>query len=353
MTPDSISLRSLLGDASPADTSEAGPTEQRWVSTGDFWTLEDEQRPAYYWGEVPQDEMREILTECRESGWEETVSKRVPERLQGMITDGGRSDWLELLDSPPKTALDIGSGWGQTSFLTAQRFPGAQVVAIEPIHERAEFQAVRAEQERMDNLHVLSARLNDVDLPEASFDVCSMIGVLEWVAVNEPEPDPRDSQLAALRRMRACLRPGGSMIVGIENRVGINTFLGAVDHSGLRFTSLMPRKLAEKWCALRTPTYRASDSVSSYRTYTYSRQGYIDLFTEAGFSDVEVWIALPHYARPKCLIDTRTPRVREQMRAWRPGTQRQAVMKYLLDAADRVKLAGELSPNFVIRASVR
>ena len=120
-----------------------------------------------------------------------------------------------------------------------------------------------------------------------TFDAVVLNGVLEWVPVTAVGA-PRQCQLAMLRELRRLLKTNGQLYVGIENRVGLKYFRGAIDeHSHLKFTSLMPRRLANAWSRAR----RNQD----YRTYTYSRRGYAKLLREAGFTQVDFYCPYPDY----------------------------------------------------------
>jgi hypothetical protein len=91
------------------------------------------------------------------------------------------------------------------------------------------------------------------------------------------------------------LRPGGYLYVGIENRMALGYFLGYPDpHCSLPFVTVLPRLLAH-WYARRK-------GLRGYRSYLYSSRGYRKLLRESGFSDVEMYLALPSYNHPRYLI---------------------------------------------------
>ena len=90
-----------------------------------------------------------------------------------------------------------------------------------------------------------------------------------------------------LKDFHRILKPGGHVYVGIENRIGYVYFLGGRDHGGLRFTSLMPRPIADIYSRLikRQP----------YRAYTYSLLGYKNLLKKAGYSQIDFYATIPSY----------------------------------------------------------
>ena len=59
-----------------------------------------------------------------------------------------------------------------------------------------------------------------------------------------PRRSPRVLQERFLGQLAACLKPGGALYVGIENRFGRMFWRGTPDHQGLRYTSLMPKPAA-------------------------------------------------------------------------------------------------------------
>src|SRR3989344_9047582 len=135
------------------------------------------------------------------------------------------------------------------------------------------------------------------DLPFAaeSFDIIVMNGVLEWVGKTKHFSRPREAQIACLKICRQLLKAQGYLYIGIENRWAAS-YLRGRDHSGLRFTSYMPRWLADWYSRLR--------GKGSYATYTYSRRGYDRLLSDAGFATdkIEYYLPYPGYNHPRIVI---------------------------------------------------
>lgn len=105
-----------------------------------------------------------------------------------------------LLPTAPRV-LDVGCSTGgiMQAFAWAT---GAHVVGIEPSSEEAAYPIARG-------LTVHVAPLAQVDLPEASFDLAVLAGVLDHLV--EPFDD--------LRRVRRLLRPGGLLYVSVSDFV--------------------------------------------------------------------------------------------------------------------------------------
>ena len=102
-------------------------------------------------------------------------------------------------------------------------------------------------------------------------------------------------QLEGLKAALALLRPGGTLYIGIENRIAATYLFHVTDHNRLKYTTFMPRFLAD------FITRRKKGK--SYRTYTYTKGGYERLLRDAGFSNTaRFYIAHPGYNLPQYLI---------------------------------------------------
>lgn len=249
--------------------------------------------PAAYWGEeFALEEMRAINDLAHREGWREAVERivapKAPSRAR-YIRDFFRADWRFLFPIRADwRVLDIGAGWGSLSVALSTLC--TEVVALESALERARFIRIRADQDRICNLIPVHGTLGNPPLRRDHFDLVAMNGVLEWLGWSDLTRDTRRVQVELLRKARERLRPGGWLYVGIENRFGISYFLGAMDHSYLKYTSLLPRPLAH-WATRHKRGH-------AYRTYTYSPIGYRRLLEEAGFDAVEFFGVMPTYSRP-------------------------------------------------------
>jgi 2-polyprenyl-3-methyl-5-hydroxy-6-metoxy-1,4-benzoquinol methylase len=219
---------------------------------------------------------------------EDLVAPKAPARAR-YIRDFFRADWRFLFPMQRDwRILDVGAGWGSLS--AALSVLCAQVVALESAFERVRFIQIRAEEDGLEKVLPVHGDLSRPPLPEGSFDLVAMNGVVEWLGWADPAQPVHRVQRDLLGRACRLLKPGGWLYVGIENRFGISYWLGAMDHSYLRYTSLLPRPLAH----LVTTYFRGH----SYRTYTYSPFGYRRLLSQAGFKDIRFFGVMPTYSRP-------------------------------------------------------
>ncbi len=118
----------------------------------------------------------------------------------------GTQEQLRLLGRLPSGSrvLDLGAGDGRLAKALADA--GHHVTAVEP------FRGVR----ESPRLTVLREDVDDLDLPEHSFDAAVLWHVLEHL----PEP------LATLEHARRWLVPGGRLLVGVPNLASLQARIG-------------------------------------------------------------------------------------------------------------------------------
>ncbi|HZM16905.1 MAG TPA: class I SAM-dependent methyltransferase [Candidatus Krumholzibacteria bacterium] len=266
---------------------------------------------SLYWGEIERASMRQILEAARHTGWQEALRRHLqPPSLLPYVQHPSRADWRVLvpLERERTVSLDVGAGWGAVSFGLAPHV--LRHYAVERVAERLEFIALRQQQDGVANLVPVRADLHALPLCPGSLDLVAVNGVLEWAGLVDPEPTPGRRprapdvlQEAFLRQLHALLRPGGWLYVGIENRYGRVFWRGTPDHQGLRFTSLMPRRLARAYTRLRAAhSPRTFVAERDYRTWTYSLRGYRRLFARCGFRDLQAYAVVPGYNAPMQLV---------------------------------------------------
>jgi len=259
---------------------------------------------AYYWGEIPREQMEAVLDYARKHGIDAAIDDylgvHIDAAYRESLREPTRVDWRLLLGMTSEhTVLDVGSGWGRLGFALAPWI--RHLYSLEYVSQRLEFQRIMREQRGMTNVTLLHGNFLDLPFQPDSLDWVIFNGVLEWVGL-AGTADPRDMQLDALRQSFRIAKPGGHVAVAIENRWGINTFFGELDHSGLPYTNLMPRRMANWWVKRHAAKYRNDSSNPGYRTYTYGLNGYQQLMRDAGAVDITVHALLPHYNVPRAVI---------------------------------------------------
>lgn len=228
--------------------------------------------------------------------WREAVQVRYATArpwLHRIISEPARTTFFDqVLPVDHGLTLDIGAGWGQVCrALATQR----TVVALEPVAERLSFIRAAARQDGVaDRLACIGADYFEVRF-ETRFNTICAIGVLEWVGAFQDKTDPRERQRAFLAKTRRELAPGGSLIVGIENRLGLKYLLGCPDdHLGVPHIACLPADRAGiRW------REHANQRLASF---TYSRVEMEELLRVAGFTQVEFFAAFPDYKLPRLIV---------------------------------------------------
>ena len=127
-----------------------------------------------------------------------------------------------------------------------------------------------------DNLEIVVGNFEDIRIEE-KFDYVTLIGVLEYSIYYIQSDNPFADML---KKARSYLKPGGKLIIAIENKYGIKYWAGArEDHTGNLMDGLMGYPGVE-------------------RVRTFSKEGLEALIREAGFASAQFYYPLPDYKLP-------------------------------------------------------
>lgn len=291
-----------------------------------------------YWGEMPPQQLIDLSKSAEERGWRNAVEElyRPDDRQMYIsIADLNRSSWTSLLPVPyESTVLDIGSGLGAITHGLAYSY--SKVISMEAIPERVRFSSIRREQEGLDNVETIQSTVRNMPFFDESFDLVVMNGILEWVGEWDTSAAPGQIQLQVLKKINKLLRPGGMVFIGIENRIGYNLFFGGMDHSGIAYTSLMPRKAASIYLKLKSPRHHRNKDMkkTEYRTYTYSKTGYRRLLAGADFGSISFYYPVPGYNQPHIIIPHDSKRL---MKDYQTGAFNSSIRKRGHNVVRRVK----------------
>lgn len=184
-----------------------------------------------------------------------------------------RENILEWYDFDPKgSLLEIGSGCGALSGLFCSKVD--HVVAIELSKRRSMINATR--NEKYNNLTIMLGNFEDIKIEE-KFDYVTLIGVFEYSICYINSDDPF---MDMLRRAKGFLKPGGKLIIAIENKYGMKYFAGASeDHSGRMFDGL-------------------ENYVGVDRVRTFSHGVLEKMLKQAGFEKNDFYYPMPDYKLP-------------------------------------------------------
>lgn len=262
----------------------------------------------FYWH---TDIRRDQLREYRELL--ETMPALEAARVAGIpghyVAAYQRSDFIYFLPYRPGgdfTVLDLGSGFGSVTLPLARQMPDATIHAVDGSLDILSVLARRAAQEGCSNIQCAKVGVfeqGNLPFAEKSFDLIILNGVLEWIGAGVTTGEPRDHQVRFLQYIRTLLKDTGVLYIGIEGRLFPGYLMGIRDpHSGLRYTSVVPRRVANWIC-------RRQGKPEGYRTYTYTERGYRQLFREAGFALTDLTTVYPvaSYKDPFFLFQYNNP----------------------------------------------
>ena len=143
-----------------------------------------------------------------------------------------RANVIRALRLPAEAdVLEVGAGCGSITRYLGETC--ARVDALEPTLARARVAAARTID--LPGVTVFCGEVSDHPATPA-YDVVVVVGVLEYVGGGAR---PRSPYVEFLSALRAVLKPGGRIVVAIENPVGVKYLAGAPeDHSGKVFHSI-------------------------------------------------------------------------------------------------------------------
>ena len=183
--------------------------------------------------------------------------------------------------------LEVGCGCGAiTRFLGEQGF---QVDAIEGTLRRAEIARLRTAD--LEKVQIVSSNYHELELSGNSYDLVVFTGVLEYSGAYAEQGVSPEAQLElTLRHARAALKPGGQILIAIENRTGFKYLAGASeDHLNVPNIGL-----------LDYPEPLSGEITRGIRTW--SKRQWHEMLQAFGFANYEFCYPFPDYKVPDAII---------------------------------------------------
>ena len=181
--------------------------------------------------------------------------------------------------SPGGSVLELGCGCGAIT-----RYLGEMGLAVTAVEGGAARAAITAERCRdLPNVRVMLDDLVQFE-SEQQFDWVTLIGVLEYSPYFAPGPDP---VLAYLQQALRYLKPGGKLVVAIENQLGLKYFNGCgEDHQG-------------------TPFFGPNDLYGENTAVTFGKERLEETLRRAGCQRIEFLYPFPDYKIPSAVVSDR------------------------------------------------
>lgn len=237
-----------------------------------------------------------ILDNARLLGWEQSLKDMDPDRADWI--SGRKRFPLSILCSPKGRALDCGCGWGGLTFWLSREFD--DTYALDTQIDGLHFINIRAAQNKNKNVHAVQGSILSMPFEDKFFDVVVLNGVLEWIGTITDNEPPETLQKKALLEIKRVLKPDGTLCLAIENRFGLQYFLGYnEEHTGLRFVSILPRHVAR--------IYHRIIKKNEFRAITHSRHALLKLLDECGLKQTLCFGVHPSYRNARYLISLHGP----------------------------------------------
>ena len=238
---------------------------------------------AYSDGSEAEQYLFQVFAECNDlSSHSEELQLKIKDWPSEYHLTGKRANLFRPFTLPSEArALELGCGCGSIT-----RYLGEQDLQVEAI-EGSRIRASLARQRCRDlkNVNIVQANFNSIELPDNEYDLIFLIGVTEYARLFSPNStSDRGAVVDLLKRVNKSLKPGGQVIVAIENRTGMKYLHGAnEDHYSLRYVGI--------------DNY---DDSAGIRTYT--RNEWKAISNDCEFADTAIYYPFPDYKIPTVLL---------------------------------------------------
>lgn len=240
-------------------------------------------RKKYWYSESNEDELLEILEKTQDTS---SASDELKQYIKDWPTEYQFSPYRQVLLMPfkdffkDKTVLEIGAGMGAITRFLGEN--AKEVVGLEPSEIRAEANRIRCKD--LENVEVIENDLVNYQ-PEKKFDVVVVIGVLEYagrIPELNSEEHPHKSFLCKIREF---LKPNGTLILAIENKLSMKYFLPNREDHTARFAESL------------------QDFPNNFGMRTFSQKELKTILKEVGLKHQDFFYPFPDYKVP-CSIST-------------------------------------------------
>lgn len=257
--------------------------------TLDWYTGND----AYSEGDI-EDVTLDIIRKCPPEQYIEEVAKNFKWPTYYHLTPLRQNiiNWYPF--DPNADILEIGCGMGSITNVLCERCKS--VTSVELSKRRAVATLIRCREQS--NLEIIVGNLNDIQFKK-KYDYITLIGVLEYQGSYTNSQNPyRDF----LKKIKMLLRPGGKLLIAIENKNGLKYWCGArEDHTGIPFDGI---------CNYAYSTNRG--------VRTFSRAELKKLLVDSGYKNAYFYYPMPDYKLPTVIYSEKYLPRNENMENYQP-----------------------------------
>jgi precorrin-6B methylase 2 len=231
--------------------------------------------------------------------------------------------------------LELGAGCGAITRYLGET--ANSVVAVEGSLRRCQINAVRMR--GLDNVEVVASEVSDF-CPDISFDTVVIVGVLEYAGLFVKSRQPH---LEFLKQAKSFLKPGGKLLLAIENKMGLKYFAGAPEHH------------------VSIPMFGIENRYDTQGVMTFSKTELTDLLQLAGFTTSYFHAPVPDHKLTRAVVSERGMKTRgsipKELFQQTAYTDRQLPdnLNFSLwrawDSVDSAGLLDEFTNSFIVESS--
>lgn len=243
------------------------------------WINKNHKGFSYSDGEAVENYIFEALKTSKDVSCssDELVSKIKDWPSEYHLSPARHYSLIPLHIKPSMKILELGCGLGAITRYLGEI--GVDVMAVEGSFRRAKIARERCR--GLNNVNIVCDNFKEFEI-EDQFDVVTLIGVLEYSPQFLGGADPL---LECIKISQKHLKPDGSLVIAIENRLGLKYFNGCTeDHTGGMFDSLHDH----------------------YLPGTVQTLGYEEIkkkIFQCGFTSIQFLFPFPDYKLPTLMIN--------------------------------------------------